>query len=204
MKVDSAELARSAYGPGDFASDDLPQVAFIGRSNVGKSSLLNTLLGRAGLARTSSTPGRTRAVHYFRVNGRWYFVDLPGYGYAKAAKTDRRQWADLVEAYFKDLAEPRRRPRPAVLIQLVDAKVGATDLDAEARQYLASFGLPLLTVATKIDRLGRGQWHRAVTEIANRLDLSETRPIPVSANTGEGIKELWRAITDAIHPTSSA
>ena len=102
MKVESAEFIRSAHASGDFVRDGRPEIAFVGRSNVGKSSLMNRLLGRKGLARTSSTPGRTRAVNYFLVNRRFYFVDLPGYGYAKAGKEERREWAALVDGYFRD------------------------------------------------------------------------------------------------------
>ncbi|HEY0555217.1 MAG TPA: ribosome biogenesis GTP-binding protein YihA/YsxC, partial [Thermoanaerobaculia bacterium] len=102
MKVETAEFILSAHGGGDYLRDGRPEVAFVGRSNVGKSTLLNGLLGRNSLARTSSTPGRTQAVNYFLVNRRFYFVDLPGYGYAKAGKDMRREWAARVEGYFRE------------------------------------------------------------------------------------------------------
>ncbi|MGH9361388.1 MAG: ribosome biogenesis GTP-binding protein YihA/YsxC, partial [Thermoanaerobaculia bacterium] len=122
MRVASAEYVRSAHEDADFVRDGRPEVLFAGRSNVGKSSLLNRLLGRKGLARTSSTPGRTRAVNYFLVNGRFYFVDLPGYGYAKAARVERRAWGALVDRYLR-----RALPGSQVVL-LVDGKVGATEL----------------------------------------------------------------------------
>jgi GTP-binding protein len=188
VKVDTAELVRSAHGSGEYLRDGRPEIAFAGRSNVGKSSLLNRLLGRKGLARTSSTPGRTQAVNYFLVNRRCYFVDLPGYGYAKAGKEARREWAARVEGYFREAP-------PEAVVLLVDGKVGATPLDVQAYQYLSGLGAAVVVVATKIDKLPRGRRAAAVREVRKVLDLAATIPvIPVSARSGEGIKELWSAI----------
>lgn len=187
MKVESAEFVKSARASGDFVRDGRPEIAFVGRSNVGKSSLLNRLLGRKGLARVSSTPGRTRLVNYFLVNRRFWFVDLPGYGYAKAGKEDRKEWAALADSYFRD-----ERTRPLV-VMLVDGKVGATPLDVQAYEYLASLGVELAVVATKVDRLPRGK--RAAMEKGIRAALGEGMDIiPVSAHSGEGIQELWSAV----------
>jgi GTP-binding protein len=189
MKIETAEFVRSAHQSGDFLRDGRPEVAFVGRSNVGKSSLMNRLLGRKGLAKTSSTPGRTRAVNYFLINRRFWFVDLPGYGYAKAAKDDRREWAALVEGYLRD-ALPRLR-----LVQLVDGKVGATPLDVQAYQYLTGLGASLVVAATKIDRVPRGKRAATLRTIREVLELNDTTPlIPVSAHSGEGMKELWSAV----------
>lgn len=202
MKVDSAELARSAYREEDLIADELPQVAFIGRSNVGKSSLMNALTGRKGLARTSSTPGRTRSVNYFLVNRRFYFVDLPGYGYAKAGKQERQGWAELIDAYFRGAARPGERERTLV-VQLVDSKVGATRLDEEAHEYLRGFRLATRVVATKVDRLKSNERQRALAGIGRALGLEgEEGAVPVSAQTAEGIKPLWRALDQ--HVTSNA
>jgi GTP-binding protein len=188
VKVEAAEFIRSAHG-GDYLRDGRPEVAFVGRSNVGKSTLLNRLLGRNGLARTSSTPGRTQAVNYFLVNRRFYFVDLPGYGYAKAGKDARREWAARVEGYF-------RESPPETVVLLVDGKVGATPLDVQAYEYLNGLGLTVIVAATKIDQITRGRWLLAVRDIRQTLGLTETIPvIPVSARSGSGIKELWGAIT---------
>ena len=168
--------------------DGRPEVAFVGRSNVGKSSLLNRLLGRKGLARTSSTPGRTQAVNYFLVNRRFYFVDLPGYGYAKAGKEARREWAARVEGYFREAP-------PQAVVMLVDGKVGATPLDVQAYEYLSGVGAAIVVAATKIDRVPRGRWASTVKGVREALSLEERIPvIPVSAHSGEGIKELWGAI----------
>lgn len=189
MKIDSAEFIRSAPSGREFLRDGRPQVAFIGRSNVGKSSLLNRLLGRKGLARISSTPGRTRMVNYFLVNDRVYFVDLPGYGYAKAGLKDRQAWAVLVDEYFRSSVPD------ALVIQLIDSKVGATDLDLEAWRYLRGFDAKIVIVATKSDRLSRSRRPAALDGIRRALQLGEeTQVIPVSASTGDGMKELWREI----------
>jgi GTP-binding protein len=188
VKVETAEFVRSAHGSGDYLRDGRPEVAFVGRSNVGKSSLLNRLLGRKGLARTSSTPGRTQAVNYFLVNRRFYFVDLPGYGYAKAGKEARREWAARVEGYF-------REAKPALVVLLVDGNVGATPLDEQACEYLSSLDAEMLVAATKVDRISRGHWMQVCRDVRKVLSLEGEIPvIPVSARSGEGTKELWGAI----------
>lgn len=190
MKIETAEHVEAAHSERQIVRDGLPQVAFVGRSNVGKSSLMNRLLGRKGLARTSSTPGRTRAVHYFLVNRRFYFVDLPGYGYAKVSKSAREEFAQLVDRYF------RRTPEPPLVILIVDAKVGPTPLDVQAREYLGSLGVPLLVAATKVDRLRSGKVGAVPGTVRRALDLSpDDRIVPVSAHTGTGIKELWKEIS---------
>lgn len=187
LKIDTAEFACAAHEPGQFIRDGLPQVVFVGRSNVGKSSLLNRLLGRRDLARTSSRPGRTRAVHYYRVNRRFYFVDLPGYGYARVAQRDRAMWAELIDGYL------RSAPRALQAVLVADAKIGGSDLDREALDYLEGLGVPALVAATKVDRLSRSQRERALAVLAERLGGGRRRTIvPVSARTGEGIPVLWR------------
>ena len=197
MKVETAEYVRSAHESGDFPRDGRLEIAFAGRSNVGKSSLMNRVLGRKGLARVGATPGRTRAVNYFLVNGRCYFVDLPGYGYARAAKSARREWAELVEGYLQ------RALQLAQLVMLVDGNVGATALDQQAYQYLSGLGAKIAVAATKIDRVTRGQRAAALREIGATLGLSAEVPlIPVSAHSGEGMKELWSVID--LHLAASA
>ncbi|MEE2777016.1 MAG: ribosome biogenesis GTP-binding protein YihA/YsxC [Acidobacteriota bacterium] len=190
MKVKTAEFVRSAFKAGDFVRDGLPAVAFVGRSNVGKSSLMNRLLGSKKLARTSSTPGRTRSVNYFLVNRNLYFVDLPGYGYAKAGRGERAKWAEVTERFF------REAPQGLRVVLLVDLKVGATPLDESACEFLALEGAEVVVVATKMDRIGRSQHARKLREIAATLGLGpEAAPIPVSARTGDGIAALWKEIS---------
>ncbi|MEM6456852.1 MAG: ribosome biogenesis GTP-binding protein YihA/YsxC, partial [Acidobacteriota bacterium] len=190
MNIDTADFLRTAMAAAQFPRDGMPEIAFVGRSNVGKSSLMNRLLNRKGLARTSSTPGRTRAVNYFVVNRRLYFVDLPGYGYAKASKADRRRWAALMEDYLdhaRDLA---------LFIQLVDSRVGATALDQQAYEFFVH-GLERtpLVVATKIDKVPRSKRHRQLRAVREALALDDPDlPLAVSAQNGEGVKHLWNRI----------
>ncbi len=189
MRVKSAEYLRSVVRPDDFLVDGRPQVAFVGRSNVGKSTLLNRLVGRNALARISSKPGRTRAINYFDINSRVYFVDLPGYGYAKVSKKERRSWADLMASYFEKVAEN------AMVIQLVDAKVGATELDQQSTEYLSAVGFEPVVVATKSDRVGKGKRQAAMSAIRRDLGLpAGARVIPFAAPTGDGLKDIWKSI----------
>lgn len=191
MRIESGEFIRAAFSERDFLRDGRPQIAFVGRSNVGKSSLLNRLLGRRALARISSQPGRTQAINYFLINSNVYFVDLPGYGFAKVGKARRREWARLIESYFAQ-GEPH-------VIQLVDAKVGATPLDVEAFEYLEGMGLVPVVVATKCDKLPRGRRRAQLERIAAALDMPDgDRVVAVSARTGEGIQELWRRIEEEL------
>ena len=149
---------------------------------------MNRLLGQKKLARTSSTPGRTRAVNYFLVDDRYYFVDLPGYGWAKAGKKERRQWATLIDRYLRSESGSRH------VVQLVDAKVGVTPLDGQAHEFFSSLGHRPTVVATKIDRLPRGRRGASLDAAARDLALRDRRPIAFSARSGEGVKELWSAI----------
>ncbi len=188
MKITSAEFSRAAQTPDHFIDDGRPEIAFAGRSNVGKSSLLNCLLGRKSLARTSSTPGRTQAINYFLINDRVYFVDLPGYGYAKISKQERQRWADLIGDYLS-VKGPEGR-----FVLLVDGKVGATPLDVQAYEYLNHFGIEPIVVATKIDKVKRSRRHASLSDIRRKMMLGNNDLIACSAESKEGIKELWQAI----------
>ena len=199
MKIETGRFIRSAVSETDFVADGLPQVAFVGRSNVGKSSLLNRLLGRKSLARISSTPGRTRAVNYFLINSTFYFVDLPGYGYAKVGKQVRKEWARLMDGYF------RSAPQSLRIVQLVDAKVGATPLDVEAKDYFAELEIPTTVVATKIDKVARGRRPAQLKDIRSTLRMSDDAAlIPFSAVQGDGLKELWREISAFLRESPSS
>ena len=181
---------RSSVKPADLLGAEEPEVVFAGRSNVGKSTLLNALVNQR-IARTSSTPGRTQAVNYFRINGRYRFVDLPGFGYARASKESRQQWAEIIGEYL-------RRPHDRrMVVQLVDGRVGATALDEQAGEYFAELDLPRIVAVTKIDKVKRGARARQLQEIARALELDNPAAIvAVSAQTGEGIRELWKSITE--------
>jgi GTP-binding protein len=189
VRIETGRFIRSVVSESDLIEDGSPQIAFVGRSNVGKSSLLNRLLGRRALARISSTPGRTRAINYFSINSSFYFVDLPGFGYAKVGKQVRRDWAKLMDNYFQ------RHEDRTLVVHLVDAKVGATPLDCDAAGYFEALDIPTTVVATKIDKVPRSRRARSLQAIRDSLALPQDTPlIPFSSIQGEGVKELWREI----------
>jgi GTP-binding protein len=193
LNIQTAEYIHSAHSARELLHDGRPEVAFVGRSNVGKSSLLNALIGtkpgRKGLAKTSSTPGRTQTINYFLINDGLWFVDLPGYGYAKTSKEKRQAWARTVEHYFQQSLPA------ATVVLLIDAKVGGTPLDAAAWEYLAASGSTPLVVATKADQVSRGRRHQARALLRQRVGLPADVPLlEVSATTGEGVGELRNEI----------
>ncbi len=191
MRVQTAAFLLSAGRVDQFPAGGRPEVAFAGRSNVGKSSLINRLLGRRALARTSSTPGRTRTINFYAVNDAVLFVDLPGYGYAKVSRDIQESWWSLVESY---LAE--RVPLRGV-VHLTDARHPPTEQDREMQAFLAAVGVPCIHVLTKGDKVPRGQ--RAAAQRTAREVLGPGSPdaILFSAETGEGAADLWRAIDAA-------
>lgn len=190
MKIRSVEFVRSVTDPGADVPGDLPQVAFSGRSNVGKSSLINRLLRRhkAKIARVSTRPGKTRALNFFRVNDRFYLVDLPGYGYAEVPESVRESWRNLIETYL----EGERRLRGVV--HLVDARHDPTSLDEQMVRYLAGVGLPTLVVLTKMDKLKRSERSRVVENASGKLGVDPDQILPFSAQTGEGRDALLGAL----------
>jgi GTP-binding protein len=188
MKITSAEFVTTATGRSGWPAAGLPEAAFLGRSNVGKSSLLNCLVNRRGLARTSSTPGRTREINFFRVNQKWIFADLPGYGYAKVSREMRNNWQAMVEDYLTG----REQLKAAVLIQDLRRPPGPEERDLLA--WLSGRGIPFLLVATKADKLGRGERHRALLALGQGLGLSPDQITPFSATTREGRDELWKRL----------
>ena len=191
MKILGAELLAVASSPREFPPAEYPEVAFLGRSNVGKSSLLNRLVHRKQLARTSTTPGKTRLVHWYRVErsaGAFCLVDLPGYGYARVGQDERRRWKRLVEAYL----ERRGRLRLAVLLQ--DLRRDASDDERLLLAWLAERRIPALVALTKADKLGMGQRAARARELAAQLGIAPERIVSTSAERGLGIAELWRAI----------
>jgi len=187
VKVTAARFLGAAAAPGGGPPPTLPEVAVAGRSNVGKSSLLNALLGRRGLARTSSTPGRTRQLNFFLVNEQLVIVDLPGYGFAVGSEAERRSWGPLVEGFLRE----RSTLRGVAL--LVDARRGLEADEEAILAFLAHVGLPAAVVATKIDKLRRGAAGSALGALRRAVD--DTTPvIGFSARTGEGKDELWRVV----------
>lgn len=190
MKIRSVEFVRSVGDLSQEIPDDLPQVAFSGRSNVGKSSLINTLLRRtrSRIAHVSSKPGKTQTLNFYRLNDRFYLVDLPGFGYANVPDAIRQTWKDLIEAYLE------REQALAGVVHLVDARHDPTGLDEQMIGYLARLGLPALVVLTKIDKLKRHQRAGVVEEAAERLELVPEQMLSFSAKTGEGRGEILAAL----------
>jgi GTP-binding protein len=184
-------FAGSAASPAQFPGDGLPEVAFLGRSNVGKSRLLNALAGVRNLARVSATPGRTRLVNFFRAGDELYLVDLPGYGYARVSEAERLSWERLAASYL--LA----RAALALCVFLVDARHEPSEGDELLRAFLDHHALPYVVVATKADKLGRGEQGRRTRSLAEGIGLNAQAVIAASAVTGAGVPELWRAIREA-------
>lgn len=194
MRVVTCEFLAGVAEPRDFPPSTLPEVVFLGRSNVGKSSLINALLGRRGLARTSSTPGRTRQVNFYRVNGAFLFVDLPGYGFARVAKAVRDGWKDLVETALE-------RPSPGRLaVLIVDARHPPSPLDREMRAWLEDRGMPFVIAATKSDKLSRNELNKSLKTHLTELHRPDLL-IPCSAETREGIPRIWAAIDGMLNET---
>lgn len=173
----------------------LPEVAFAGRSNVGKSSLLNTLLRRRSAARVSRTPGRTREINFFRINDAFVLVDLPGYGYARIARERRAEWRPLIEGYLS------QSPALRGLVLLLDARREPSDDDRAMLDFLAERETPVLVAVTKMDKFGDDAGRERVQAIAAALDLDVDQVVPVSARTGLGRDELAAAVMDLVGST---
>jgi GTP-binding protein len=189
VKITAARFLGAAAAPGGEPAPGPPEVAIAGRSNVGKSSLLNTLVGRRGLARTSATPGRTRQLNFFLLNERFALVDLPGYGFAVGPEAERRRWGPLVETYL------RERPTLRGVAVVVDARRGVEGDEEDLLAFLAAVGLPAAVVATKLDKLGGNAARAALAGLARRLEESPPPAVPLigfSARSGEGRASVWR------------
>ncbi len=184
-----AEFIISAVSEKDFPQEGIPEVVFAGRSNVGKSSLINRLTRNRKLARTSSTPGKTQSINFYRINSSYFFVDLPGFGYAKAAKHAIRQWQRVIEQYF------RSRSSIVLAVQLVDSRMPPTRLDLYLSEWLERLNINRMIVATKSDKLSNNQ------RIAQSRVISDffggQHVVMSSAETGAGCKEIWKRVLQA-------
>jgi GTP-binding protein len=188
VKITAARFLGAAAAPGGGPPPGPPEIAVAGRSNVGKSSLLNALLGRRGLARTSATPGRTRQLNFFLVNERFTLVDLPGYGFAAGSEAERLAWGPLVEHYLGE------RPTLRGVVLVIDVRRGLEAEERDVLAYLAALGLPAAVVATKVDKLARGPGRWTVARLA--ASLAPAVPlIGFSARSGEGREALWRVLS---------
>jgi GTP-binding protein len=190
MKV-KARFVISASKPSEFPKEDLPEIAVVGRSNVGKSSLINALTGQDGLARTSRTPGRTRLVNWFEIDGKFHMVDLPGYGYAEVSRDMRESWRPLIEAYLAD-----RKSLAGVLL-LIDVRRGAQDEELDFVPWLEAKEIPIVVALTKADKLPKNKRMLEVMKAKKALGLKRD-PFAVSAQDTEGIDELWRGVVKLV------
>jgi GTP-binding protein len=204
MKITSASFVKSAFEEAHWPRDARPEVAYLGRSNVGKSSMINSLLKVKGLARTSNTPGRTQALNFFLINERFYFVDLPGYGFARVPREVRAQWGQLVTDYLA------KRDSLVLSIHIVDSRHEPTTLDLQLREWLLAEGKPFLTVATKSDKLSQNESHKNLARARKMLDAvgsSGTAAggelLAYSATTGRGRERVWHAIEEALASSHS-
>jgi GTP-binding protein len=190
VNISSARFIKSATRPDDFPRDQRPEIAFCGRSNIGKSSLLNTLTHSRGLARTSSSPGRTQTINFFLIDERMYFVDLPGYGYAAVPKAVKDSWGPMVEDYL------RQRKQLKLAVMLVDCRLPPTDSDTLMKEWLDHKGIPNTVVLTKTDKVSRSRLNQALRTSALKLKTKEI--IPFSAVTSSGKEEILRRIQTAL------
>ena len=190
MKVVTAEFLKSAFQEADWPRDFKPEIAFLGRSNVGKSSLINSLLAVRGLARTSSTPGRTQSLNFFEINDQLRFVDFPGFGYAKVPKEIKSTWGEMATTYLA------KRRQLVLSIHIVDSRHEPTKQDLQLHEWLEENSKPKLVVATKSDKLSNNELRKNLGHIARVLN--DDSVMAYSAKSGRGREELWRAITSAI------
>jgi GTP-binding protein len=190
MMITSAEFVTSAVRPAQFPPPDLPEFAFAGRSNVGKSSLINTLVSRRKLVQTSSTPGKTRLINFFRINGALMFVDLPGYGYARVSEEERRRWRPMVEQYISG------RDNLKAVVVVLDIRRTPNAEDGQLLQWLDHQEIPCLLVATKADKLSKTAQRKQLALIADALETDPEEIVLFSAKSRTGRETLWRALAE--------
>ena len=189
MKIRSTEMVVSAVNRNQYPTEGLPEIALVGRSNDGKSSTINTLLNRRNFARTSQTPGKTRTINFFLINNEFYFVDLPGYGYAKIAKSEKEKWGVIMERYLQD------RNELCAIFLLVDIRHEPTNDDVMMYEWIKHFGYNCVVIATKADKISRGQYQKHFSIIRKKLQLEkDEKIIPISSLKKTGVEEVWNEI----------
>ncbi len=191
LNYNNASLKISAVKKSQFLND-MPQIVFCGRSNVGKSSMINCLLGRKSLARTSAKPGKTATINYYNIDNKLYFVDLPGYGYAKVSYVEKRKWSIFMEDYFNSDCDKR------LAISIVDLRHGASDLDIDMGSYLYEAKIPFIVVATKADKLSKTAAEKNLEELKKVYNFDGAVVIPFSSQTKQGRQEVLSYIESAL------
>lgn len=184
----NVKFIKSASKKEEFIIDNLPQVALVGRSNVGKSSLINMLTNNSKMAKTSSTPGRTRLVNYFNVNNQFYLVDLPGYGFAKASKSTTNVWDSVMNDYFTE------NEKLKLTLVLIDSRMNPTDLDKQMLNYLAENEIPALIILTKADKITRSELNNKINSISHELRYNKELIIPTSASKKQGSEGITKIL----------
>ncbi len=193
MIIKSAEFKGAFVDWNKLPEMDLPEIALVGRSNVGKSSLINKILNRRNLAKSSSTPGKTRTINFYLINQSFHLVDLPGYGYAKVSRTEQQKWGQIIENYLKNRKQLRG------VIHLIDIRHEPGENDALMKEWLSHYDIPILIVATKADKISRGARQKHLQVIIRKLNLDPgVKPVVFSTQTGEGTGELHAAIEEIV------
>jgi GTP-binding protein len=199
MIIKQAEMLISAVGPDQYPKEGKPEFALVGRSNVGKSSLINRFVQRKSLARTSSSPGKTQTLNFYEINQSWLFVDLPGYGYAKTSKTERARWGKFIEQYLNE------RQELIGVLQCIDLRHPPMASDQAMMQWLRHYDFPIAVIGTKADKLSRGSWAKQVQIIRKTLELGKDVPVIVySAETGQGRDDLALWIQERLTQAAAA
>lgn len=198
MQIHTAEFIKSATRPGNYPEQLMPEIAFAGRSNVGKSTLVNTLVGRKKLVRTSSTPGRTQLLNFFAINGQFSLVDLPGYGFAKVPLAIKKEWGPMIRTYLQS------RETLRALVILFDIRRIPREEDIQLLDWLEEFGVPTIPVVTKADKVSRNQRRNHLQKIAAATGLTVDAFSVFSALSKEGREEIWERIADALAMTGAA
>lgn len=189
MDVHNVEFLISAVKPEQYPDPVIPEIALAGRSNVGKSSFINTMVNRKKIARTSNKPGKTQQLNYYQIEDLFYMVDVPGYGYARVSKSEKAKWADMLETYFST------RENLAMALLVVDFRHQPTKDDVQMREFMDYHGVPYFVIATKTDKVKKSQWNKHLSEIYKTLKLETIDQIlPFSAETKEGMEEAWEII----------
>ncbi|BAQ11611.1 ribosome biogenesis GTP-binding protein ysxc [Bacillus sp. OxB-1] len=189
MKVNNVEMIMSAVKPEQYPTEGYPEFALAGRSNVGKSSFINKMIGRKSLARTSSKPGKTQTLNFYKIEEQLFFVDVPGYGYAKVSKSEREAWGKMIERYLTGREELK------AVVQIVDLRHPPSADDCTMYDFLVHYNIPAIIIATKADKIPRGKWEKHKKIVKEKLEMRKGDPLIIfSSEKGIGVEDAWREI----------